>query len=137
MSLVLEGPLNDQASVCIPLLRLLPDWFGDEAAILNFEREIDHLPTFLFTNNGPALGFFCLKQHTFSSTEILVMAVQPTVHRGGIGRSLVAVAKAFARSMAIAYMQLKTLGPSNPDPGHVKTRTFYEPLGYRPMDEFL
>jgi ribosomal protein S18 acetylase RimI-like enzyme len=32
-------------------------------------------------------------------------------------------------------MQVKTLGPSNPDPGYARTRAFYEALGFRPLEE--
>jgi ribosomal protein S18 acetylase RimI-like enzyme len=135
MSLAIEGPLLNQSSVCVPLLRLLSDWFGIEEAILNYEREIEHLPTFLAKADGDVLGFLSLKQHTPYSAEILVMAVNPGVQRGGIGRALVEAAENRSRALGIEYMQVKTLGPSNPDPGYAKTRAFYEALGFRPMEE--
>ena len=136
MSLAIKGPLLNQSFLCVPLLRLLPDWFGIEAAILNYGREIEHLPTFLAKADGGVLGFLSLKQHTPYSVEILVMAVHPDVQRGGIGRALVEAAEAYARGLGIEYMQVKTLGLSNPDPGYAKTRAFYEALGFRPMEEF-
>ena len=135
MNLVIEGPLLNQSSLCVPLLRLLSDWFGIEAAILNYEREIEHLPTFLANAGGGMLGFLSLKQHTPYSAEILVMAVHPDVQRGGIGRALVEAAQGYARGLGIEYMQVKTLGPSNPDPGYAKTRAFYEAVGFRPLEE--
>jgi len=136
MSFAIEGPLLNQSSNCVPLLRLLPDWFGIEETILNYEREIEHLPTFLAKVDGSVLGFLSLKQHTPYSAEILVMAVHPDVQRGGIGRAFVDAAEGYARGLGIEYMQVKTLGPSNPDPGYAKTRAFYEALGFRPMEEF-
>jgi GNAT superfamily N-acetyltransferase len=136
MDLTIEGPLLNQSSLCVPLLRLLPDWFGIEAAVLNYEREIEHLPTFLAKGDGRVLGFLSLKQHTPYSAEILVMAVHTDVQRGGIGRALVEAAEAYARGLGIEYMQVKTLGPSNPDPGYAKTRAFYEAMGFRPLEEF-
>ena len=136
MNLTIEGPLLNRSSVCVPLLRLNADWFGIEEAILNYEREIEHLPTFLAKEEDRVLGFLSLKQHTPYSAEILVMAVHPDAQRGGIGRALVEAAELHARGLAVEYMQVKTLGPSNPDPGYAKTRAFYEALGYRPMEEF-
>ena len=136
MSLAIEGPSLNQSSVCVPLLRLLPDWFGIEESILNYEREIEHLPTFLATTDEGVLGFLSLKQHTPYSAEILVMAVHPNVQRGGIGRAMVEAAEAYARGLGIEYLQVKTLGPSKPDPGYANTRAFYEALGFRPMEEF-
>jgi N-acetylglutamate synthase-like GNAT family acetyltransferase len=135
MNLTIEGPLLNQSSVCVPLLCLNADWFGIEAAILNYEREIEHLPTFLAKADGRVFGFLSLKQHTPYSAEILVMAVHPDMRRGGIGRALMEAAEAYARGLGIEYMQVKTLGPSNADPGYARTRAFYEALGFRPMEE--
>lgn len=136
MVVAIEGPLLHQASVCVPILRMLPDWFGIEAAILEYEREIEHLPTFLAKGDGQLLGFLSLKQHNPFSAEIYVMAVRPEAHGAGIGRMLVQAAEAHARGLGIEYMQVKTLGPSNPDPGYAGTRAFYQKMGFRPLEEF-
>ena len=125
-----------QAQVCVPLLRLLPDWFGLEAGIRNYEREIGQLPTFLAEVDGSIRGFLTVKQHTPYSAELFVMAVHPEAHRGGIGRALVQAAEAWARGLKIEYMQVKTLGPSRPDEGYAGTRAFYETMGFRPLEEF-
>jgi ribosomal protein S18 acetylase RimI-like enzyme len=136
MDFRIEGPFHNQSSVCVPILRMLPDWFGIEAAILDYEREIEHLPTFLAKADGQVLGFLSLKQHNPFSTEIYVMAVKPDAHRGGIGRSLIETAEFYARKLGIEYMQVKTLGPSRPDEGYARTRAFYEAMGFRPLEEF-
>jgi N-acetylglutamate synthase-like GNAT family acetyltransferase len=136
MPAVIEGPLLGQSAVCVPILRLLPDWFGIEAAILNYEREIESLPTFLARNEDRVVGFLSLKQHTPYAAEIYVMAVHPEARRGGIGRAMVASAEAHARGLGIEYIQVKTLGPSRPDKGYAQTRAFYEAMGFRPLEEF-
>ncbi|HEY5271354.1 MAG TPA: GNAT family N-acetyltransferase [Anaerolineales bacterium] len=136
MNFKIEGPLLNQSSVCIPILRLLPDWFGMEEAILDYEREIEHLPTFLARADGSVLGFLSLKQHTPYAAEILVMGVHPDVQRGGIGRALVDAAEAHARGLGVEFMQVKTLGSSRPDEGYARTRAFYEVMGFRPLEEF-
>lgn len=136
MNFKIEGPLLNQSSVCIPILRLLPDWFGMEEAILDYEREIEHLPTFLAKADGSVLGFLSLKQHTPYAAEILVMGVHPDVQRGGIGRALVDAAEAHARGLGVEFMQVKTLGSSRPDEGYARTRAFYEVMGFRPLEEF-
>jgi len=133
---VIDGPLAGQSCVCIPILRLLPDWFGIEAAILTYEREIDHLSTFLAKEGGNILGFLSMKQHFPASAEIYIMGVRPEAHRRGIGRALVTAAEAHARELGIEYMQVKTLAPSCPDDGYARTRTFYEAMGFRPLEEF-
>jgi hypothetical protein len=35
----------------------------------------------------------------------------------------------------LEYLQVKTLGPSRPDPGYEATRRFYEASGFRPLEE--
>jgi ribosomal protein S18 acetylase RimI-like enzyme len=136
LDLKIEGPLLNRSSICVPLLRMLPDWFGIEEAILDYERQIEHLPTFLAKEDGRVLGFLSLKQHNPFAAEILVMAVHPQAQRGGIGRALVEAAEAHARGLGLEYMQVKTLGPSHPDEGYARTRLFYEALGFRPLEEF-
>jgi ribosomal protein S18 acetylase RimI-like enzyme len=136
MDFKIEGPLLNQSSVCVPILQMLPDWFGIEAAILDYEREIEHLPTFLAKADGQVLGFLSLKQHNPFSAEIYVMAVRPDSHRSGIGRALVEAAEVHARGLGAEYMQVKTLGPSRADEGYARTRAFYEAMGFRPLEEF-
>ena len=136
MSTTIEGPSLEQTRLCVPLLRLLPDWFGQEAGIQNYEREIGKLPTFLADMDGQLVGFLSLKHHTPYSAEVYVMAVHPLFHRCGIGRSLMQAAEAYAKEQGIEYMQVKTLGPSRADKGYAKTRAFYESLGFRPIEEF-
>jgi GNAT superfamily N-acetyltransferase len=135
MSVAIEGPLLGQATVCVPLIRALPEWFGLEDAILKYAQEIEILPTFLAKAGGEVFGFLTLKQHTPYAAEILVMAVRRDAQRGGIGRALVVTAEAHARGRGVEYLQVKTLGPSNPDPGYARTRAFYEALGFRPLEE--
>jgi len=135
MSITIEGPLLGQSSACVAILRLLPDWFGIEQAILKYEQEIEHLPTFLAKGNQQVVGFLSLKQHTPFSAEIYVMGVHPVLHHQGIGRKLVACAEYHARGMSIEYVQVKTLGPSAADENYARTRLFYQALGYRPLEE--
>jgi GNAT superfamily N-acetyltransferase len=131
-----EGPFINQSSVCIPILRALPDWFGIEEAILHYEQEIEHLPTFLAKSDGQVLGFLSLKQHFPASVEIYVMGVCSEAHRSGIGRALVEAAEAYASGLGVEYMQVKTLGPSRPNEEYARTRAFYEAMGFRPLEEF-
>jgi GNAT superfamily N-acetyltransferase len=136
MDIKIEGPFLNQSSICIPILRALPDWFGIEASILNYEQEIKKLPTFLAKADKGTLGFLSLKQHNLFSVEVYVMAVRPEAHRSGIGRALVEAAESFARGLCIEYMHVKTLGPSNPNEEYALTRIFYEAMDFRPLEEF-
>ncbi len=136
MEFRIEGPLQNQASNCISILRELPDWFGIEKAIRDYEQEVEHLPTFLARSGGSVAGFLSLKQHNPFASEIFVMAVRPTAQRLGMGRALVETAENHSHELGVEYMQVKTLGPSRPDKGYASTLAFYAALGYRPLEEF-
>ena len=126
-----------QAVLCEPILRLLPEWFGIEAAISNYVREIDKLPTFLAVSEEQVVGFLALKQHSEYAAEVYVMAVHPQFHQLGIGRRLVEVAEQELCSSGVEYLQVKTLGTSHPDQHYARTRAFYQSIGFKPLEEFV
>ena len=126
-----------QAVLCEPILRLLPEWFGIEAAISNYVREIEQLPTFLAVSEEQVVGFLSVKRHSKYAAEIYVMAVHPKFHRLGIGRRLVEVAEQKLCSSGVEYLQVKTLGASHPDEHYAKTRAFYQSVGFRKLEEFI
>ena len=136
MEFTIEAPSNGKASLCEPILRSLPDWFGIEEDITKYLAEIDQLPTFLAMASDQVIGFLTLKQHFLHSAEILVMGCLPEVHRRGMGRALVERAEAWLMDQGVEYLQVKTLGPSRLDPGYDITRAFYLSLGFEPMEEF-
>jgi len=136
MGFIITGPAFGKASVCIEIIRTLPDWFGIESAIRRYQQEIDHLPTFLAEADGQVAGFISLKQHNPYSSEIYVMGVRLEVQHRGIGHSLLDAAERYAGSQGVEYLQIKTLGPSNPDVSYGRTRDFYLNAGYRPLEEF-
>lgn len=123
-----------QSAVCEPILRSLPEWFGIEAALQDYLRDIDTLPTLLACKGADVLGFLTLKQHSPWAAELYVMGVLPQAHRQGIGRALVIHAAALLRQQGIEFFQVKTLAPSHPDPGYTRTRAFYAALGFRPLE---
>jgi len=136
MAATIYGPSFRQASTCEPILRALPQWFGIEAVIVQYTREIDTLPTFVAEVDGRPMGFLALKRHTPSAAEIYVMGVRPETRRQGLGRALVGQAETYLRAERVEYLQVKTLGPSHPDLNYAQTRAFYTALGFRPLEEF-
>ncbi len=136
MEFTIEAPSTGKASLCEPILRSLPDWFGIEEDIRKYLAEIDRLPTFLALDLGRVLGFLTLKQHFPHSAEILVMGCLPEVHRQGVGRALTERAENWLLNQGVDYLQVKTLGPSRPDPGYDITREFYQSCGFVPLEEF-
>jgi len=122
----------ERSRIAEAVLRDLPEWFGLEHATQAYIEHAAMLPTFAAQ---PDAGFLCLKQHTPQAAEIYVMGVRRDQHRHGIGRALVEVAEAWCRARGLRYLQVKTLGPSRPDPEYDRTRAFYEALGFVPLEE--
>lgn len=135
MTFLITGPQMNTAAVCAPILRALPDWFGIEAAIRQYEAEIDHLPTFLAVTETAAAGFLSLKLHNAFSAELYVMGVVPAMQRQGMGQALVREAQFWLRMQGVDYLQVKTLGESHPDAHYAATRAFYARMGFRPLEE--
>jgi len=137
LSLVnIEGPLLGQSAVCGPILRVLPEWFGIEAATAQYIHDVDELPTFVAFVDGRAVGFMSVKQHFPQSAELYVLGVLPEMHRQGVGQALLSAVEAYLCEQGVEYLQVKTLSASHPDPGYAKTRAFYEAMGFRPLEEF-
>ncbi|HKN64505.1 MAG TPA: coenzyme F420-0:L-glutamate ligase [Gaiellaceae bacterium] len=133
MTQVVEiGEPAERSRLAEAVLRDLPDWFGIEEATRQYIEDAAALPTLAVE---PDLAFLSLKQHTPRAAEVYVMGVRREQHRRGLGRALVTEAERWCRAHGIRYLQVKTLGPSRPDPGYDATRAFYEAVGFVALEE--
>jgi GNAT superfamily N-acetyltransferase len=135
MSVVELTDPDDRACACGELLRSLPEWFGIESSIDEYERDVRGLPTLAVRDESGTAGFLAWKQHSEFSAEIVVMAIRRDLHRRGLGRALVRAAEERLAAHGLEYLQVKTLGPSRPSRGYEATRRFYEACGFRPLEE--
>jgi GNAT superfamily N-acetyltransferase len=117
------------------VLRELPEWFGIEEAIRHYAAHAGRSPTYTATMDGEAVGVLVLTSHTPESAEHHLLAVRRAWHRRGIGRALVTAAERDLAAAGVAFLQVKTLGPSRPDPHYDLTRRFYLDVGYVPLEE--
>jgi GNAT superfamily N-acetyltransferase len=136
MRLIEVVDARERSRICEEILRTVPEWFGIESATRGYIDGIAELPTFVaLADDGRELGFLALKQHGDRAAEIWVMAVRPDHHRRGVGRRLVETAERFLTGRSVEYLQVKTLGPSDPDEGYARTRAFYNAMGFVPLEE--
>ncbi len=140
---VVRGPLRAQGPTAERILRALPGWFGIESALLDYAHAADVLPTFVAIAADPGddrgaetVGFVSLKATSEDALELHVMGVLPAWHRRGVGHALVECADSYARTEGFSLLHVKTLAPSDPDPGYAATRAFYAALGFRPLEVF-
>jgi len=126
------------------LLRSLPEWFGIESSIVDYVASAAKLPTYLAWPAGgqdapraehDAVGALLAARHFPAAAEIYLMAVDRAVHRQGVGRAMVEALESDLAGDRVRLLQVKTLGPSDPDAGYRKTRLFYQAMGFEPLEE--
>jgi len=122
-------------AVCAELLDRLPDWFGLAESNARYIDSLRRLPAFVDVRDGALVGFLALQPHTETSVEISVMAVEPSFHRHGCGRELVAAAEAWCLEHDVEWLHVKTRGPSTYDDHYERTRRFYEAMGFSGLYE--
>lgn len=122
------------------LLRLLPTWFGIESSNAGYVEAARTLPTYLAwpddqPGHGQPVGVLLTARHFPQSAEIHLLAVDPALHRRGVGRALVTRLEVDLAADGVKFLQVKTLGPSHPDAGYQLTRKFYLAMGFVPLEE--
>jgi len=131
----IDGPAIGRASLCEPILRALPLWFGIESSIVQYVKDIEVMPTFLAVADDVVLGFLTVNRHNDYAAEIHVIAVLSELHDSGVGSKLLREAETWLLSLGVEYLQVKTLGPSKPNKEYARTREFYFAKGFRPLEE--
>ena len=116
------------------ILHALPDWFGIESAVANYVEQSTSLPAYTAVVEA-TVGVCLVKLHSPYSAELYLIAVEPRMHRRGIGSALVRTAERDLTADGVEYFHVKTLGPSYPSPEYELTRRFYEALGFRALEE--
>lgn len=122
---------GERSRLCESVLRDLPEWFGIEEATTAYIRTVADLPTFGVDDDA----ILSLKLHNPQAAEVYVMGVRRTRHRHGLGTALLRAAEAYLSARGVEYLQVKTLGSSDPDAGYARTRRFYEARGFVPLEE--
>ena len=124
----------DDIDACTFILRSLPDWFGIEESILEYERNLASLDGYVTEVNATIVGFVGLKRYGEYAIEIDIIGIKPEFHRKGIGKQLLDYIELYATNPSTKFLHTKTLAPSHPDPNYAETRAFWEANGYIPMD---
>lgn len=135
-AVIVRDASSDELPACESILRSLPEWFGIDEANDAYADDIREMRTLVAVDrNNDVLGFLTLNAHNSSTIEIHVMGVHPEQHRSGVGRALVTNATKIARDSGYRLIEVKTLGPSHPDPSYAGTRRFYDAMGFLPVEE--
>lgn len=123
------------ATTTARLLTQLPAWFGVPEANDAYVNSARHLPTLVAQAGEQTVGVLLHRRHFPEAAEIHLMAIAPEWHRQGIGTAMIHSLVAHLRRDACQVLQVKTLGPSHPDPHYATTRAFYAAAGFLPLEE--
>ena len=85
--------------------------------------------------SGRVVGVTLVDRHFPHAVEIHLAVVDRSVHGQGVGSAMLAAVESDSRARGVKLLEVKTLGPSHPDPGYARTREFYEKFGFLPMEE--
>jgi len=127
---------GDKSVICNKILRVLPDWFGVEASIVDYVQQVKELPFIAAYDDDVAIGFVALKPHTQYASEICVMGVLSEYHRRGIGKRLINACEQICRENKTEFLTVKTLAESRESKSYEKTRQFYLSQGFKPIEVF-
>lgn len=127
---------TEKSFICEKILRDLPDWFGVEASIIDYTKNVTTMPFFaVYSDDNPG-GFAALKIHNSHTAEIYVMGILEKYHRQGIGSKLIKFCENFCVQNRIEFLTVKTLDKSCESDSYRKTRQFYEAMKFRPLEVF-
>jgi GNAT superfamily N-acetyltransferase len=122
------------------LLQGLPEWF-ESSAVAGYAADLGRFPSWVASlpsaspDGAGAVGCVTVTAPQPAAFEIHLLAVAREHHRQGIGSLLLEIAERWARRCGARFVQVKTTGPSSPDPKFASTRAFYEARGFTPLFE--
>ncbi len=127
---------NEKSSICDNILKALPNWFGNMAAIDDYAKQVRTMPFYAAFDQSSPIGFAALKIHNTYTSEICVMGVLKEYHRQGIGRKLIETCEKHCTENQTEFLTVKTLDESRESKSYAKTRLFYFSMGFRPLEVF-
>lgn len=126
---------EEKTALAREILEALPEWFGiPEAREEYIENSARELFFAAFEGEAP-VGFLTLKRTGEATAELAVMGVKKEYHRQGVGRALFEAARARAKELGYAFLQVKTVQMGR-WPEYDATNRFYLALGFREFEVF-
>ncbi|MCW5821372.1 MAG: GNAT family N-acetyltransferase [Cyanobacteria bacterium TGS_CYA1] len=130
---------ENQEKLVGDLLHASCDYFSYEPTIQEYcsiSNSKDCI-TFVASNErNENLGVLCKKMTTESTSEVIVMSVNPSYRRTGIGSLLLSTAESESIKNGNVYMMAKIIGPSQKSPPALNTYNFFLKQNYCLLAEY-
>lgn len=118
------------------LLRTVPEWFGREEFTLAYIDDARSMETWTVRDGtGTVIGVTLVARHFPHAAEIHLTVVDRAHHGTGVGTAMIHAIEKEAVASGVRLLQVKTLGPSDPNPEYALTRRFYESTGFLALEE--
>ena len=127
---------DEKSRICDDVLHALPNWFGVESSIVDYTQKVRTQPFYAALHNGRGVGFVAIQVHNAYTAEVLVMGIQPEYHRHGMGKQLIECCKVYCVANGHEFLTVKTLDASSGSKSYEKTRSFYQSMGFKPLQVF-
>ena len=125
---------NKKSEYTSIILRKLPEWFGNEKAILDYTNSVQNSPFWAaFDNNNCIIGFLSGKIHYNRTGDIYVIGVDPDYHGKGIGTLLYKELEKYCIENKCEYIIVKTLSEIVEYKPYMKTKEFYRKMGFKEL----
>ena len=110
--------------------KLHPTWFH-ETHIIDMPIDLQHQHGFVAVDQNKIVGFVSCSSED-GIPYICKLGVDPTMHRKGIGRRLVAAVEEDVRETGAGIVQVTAMGWTRPfNRPYSETRAFYKALGFK------
>ena len=128
-----DAPVPDDVA---RLLATVPEWFGQPESNAEYTEAARSKETWTVRDrDGAVVGVTLVDRHFAHIAEVHLTVVDRSVHGAGVGTAMLTAIEVDARARGVSLLEVKTLGPSHPDPGYALTRRFYEKWGFLPLEE--
>jgi GNAT superfamily N-acetyltransferase len=130
---IIDSPAAEQ--ICRDITADLPEYFGIPEANERYAKGVQDRVSFAAAHHGKYFGLLTLEFPFSNNANIYWMAVLRKYQGSRIGTNLIKSAEEYSRERGCLSVTVETLSPKNADNNYLKTYSFYEKSGYKPLFE--
>lgn len=119
--------------ICRTLTSTLPGWFDIQEANARYEQGMGDRLSFAACLGNDFIGMITLEFPYPENANIYWMAVAHQYHNKNVGKKLLATAENYCRENGYTTLTVETLSPKQNNENYLKTYSFYEKSGFKPL----